>query len=359
MVTLRFDPRMAPHATAPAHVEVHNENTAMDVITDIFQLRQAVMQKFTTQKDSVERAGKSVSLFRDDYDWHAAQIPLKERLATESKPFCRQALLISLFSSGRMDARDSTLAKQLLAEVSPESRFWSVYPAGTIGNLRQSLSAKGVEPYLAGVIERSPDPAVRAAFLLEALMEAKAEGVGKAKAAYYYELLTTKYSGSTEAAFARQGLAPTKRIQVGQNLPEFKFIDLRDSTRYLTNTSFEGKILLLDFWATWCKPCVAEIPGIHRAYDKYHQQGLEILSVSLDETPSALHGFLRTRDSMPWHLVFAPVPERSALMEAFEFNGIPRPLLVDKHGKIIAMDDDLRGEGLDKNLQKVIEASKR
>ena len=359
MVTLRFDPRRAPHETNPAMVEVRNQKGAMDAITDILHLREMVLAKFIEQRDSVELAGKSVSLFKDDYDWHAAQRPLIDRLAEESIPFCRQAILISLFSSGRMDARDSTLGRKLLTEVPPQSRFWSISPLGTVENLGESLSAKAIESYTGDVIEKNPDPAVRAAFLLEALMMARVEGVGKEKAAHYYEVLTTEYAGSNEAAMARQLESPTKRVQVGQHLPGFRLPDLRDSTRYLTNSSFEGKFLLLDFWATWCAPCVKEIPGIHRAYEKYHGKGLEILSVSLDNKMADLQSFLQTRDAMPWHLVFAPFADRNALMETFDFKGIPRPLLVDRHGNIIAMENDLRGEGLDKTLQKAIDGSSR
>jgi thiol-disulfide isomerase/thioredoxin len=356
-VTLRFDPHVAPHATKPAQMEIRNPDPEIDAIANILNLRQSILSNFKAQKDSVERAGKSVMLFKDDFDWSAALSPLRTRLATETKRLCRQALLVSFFSSGSIRNRDSVLAKELLAEVPPESRFWSMAPSYAIPRVRTSLSSRSVEHYMAEVIDRNPDPEVRAAFLFDALLIASTEGVGKAKAPLYYERLMTEHSGSQWAELASRGLSPSKKVIVGARLPEFRLQDLRDSTRHWTNASFKGKVFLLDFWATWCKPCVAEVPGVHRSYDKYHAQGLEVLSVSLDNKVEDIHQFLQTKDSMPWHHVFAPLTDRKALMDSFEFIGIPRPILVDRQGKIVATDYDLRGDRLDASVRRALGSS--
>jgi thiol-disulfide isomerase/thioredoxin len=354
-VTLRFDPRIVPNGASAARMEIHSIDPEVERVADIFNLRDSILRRFSGQLDSVRRAGKSTSLFKDEYDWHEAQQPLRARLSRESAPLSRQALLLSLFCSAPMDARDSLLARQLLTEVPAESPFWSISPSGCIENVRASLSARGVEKYVHEVIRRNPDPHVRAEFLLEALMEARFEGVGKGMIPVYFTKLTTEYPGSNAAESARQFLTPSKFVKVGEKLPAFKFRDLRDTNRCVTNATFHGKVFLLDFWATSCRPCVAEMPTIHRAYDKFHPLGLEIVSVSIGDAPADIFAFFQTRDSMPWFNAVLSVSERTSVMEAFELRGVPWPLLVDKHGKIIAMDTDARGENLDEQLRKFFE----
>ena len=63
--------------------------------------------------------------------------------------------------------------------------------------------------------------------------------------------------------------------------------------------SLRGKYVLVDFWATWCAPCVGELPRIQEAYRKYHDAGFEVLSVSLDETRIAVADFVKVR-KLPW-----------------------------------------------------------
>ncbi len=355
---LSFDPRLAVKRTSPACVEVHSTDPESDRIMEVLRLRDVVMSNFRTRRDSVKRAGKSVSLFRDDYDWRAAQWPLTERLTRESDPACRQAMLISLFCTRQMDPSDSMLARQLMAEVSPESPFWSVNPSACIENVRLSLSGRATEQYMAEVVERNPDPEVRAWFLAEALMAARTEGVGKDRARWNFTRLTTEYRESGAAQFARQFLAPSTTIRAGESLPAFAFRDLRDSSRRVTNATLRGKIFLLEFWLTTCAPCVAEMPSLHRAFDRYHPQGFEILSVSIDGRPADLFKFFETRDSMPWTIVLLPTEERTSVMETFELQGVPWPILVDREGRIIAISMDARGEKLEGQLEKAFASSR-
>ena len=94
--------------------------------------------------------------------------------------------------------------------------------------------------------------------------------------------------------------------------------------------SLRGRYVLVDFWATWCAPCIAELPRVQAAYDKYHDQGFEVVGVSLDETKSAVLDFTRTRN-IPWRQIHA-ASCGSDLVEAFGVSTIPATFLIDPQG---------------------------
>src|SRR5579871_1715819 len=102
-----------------------------------------------------------------------------------------------------------------------------------------------------------------------------------------------------------------------------------------------GKVVLVDFWATWCGPCIAELPHIREAYDQYHAQGLDVVGVNLDSRRSALVRFLKTTP-LPWPQIFfdaAGNPNfQNPLAARFDIQTIPCLLVIDRDGKLVARD---------------------
>ena len=115
-------------------------------------------------------------------------------------------------------------------------------------------------------------------------------------------------------------------------------------------SEYAGKYVLVDFWATWCAPCVADVPNLQAAYKTYHPKGLEIVSVSLDETNPPLSDFLKAHD-MPWRQVHNPTAGAD-LAESFGVNTIPASFLIAPDGKVIRLE--LRGAALAKTLATLI-----
>jgi len=143
--------------------------------------------------------------------------------------------------------------------------------------------------------------------------------------------------------------------KAGNPLPAFKVAELGKPGTFLTPASFKGKYWILDFWATWCGPCKGELPFVHKAYAKYHPAGLEILSVSSDKKAGDIAAFRKNAATpMPWHHAFPEGKEREALMNLFQVRGIPHVILVSPDGKIITVNEGLRGEELDKTLGKLL-----
>lgn len=108
---------------------------------------------------------------------------------------------------------------------------------------------------------------------------------------------------------------------------------------------YKGKVLLLDFWATWCGPCVAELPNVVSAYGKYHAKGFEIVGISLDQ-PNAKEKVTKFAhdNKMPWRQIYDGKYWQADNAVAFGIQAIPFTLLIGKDGKIAAVG--ARGEAL-------------
>jgi thiol-disulfide isomerase/thioredoxin len=141
--------------------------------------------------------------------------------------------------------------------------------------------------------------------------------------------------------------AEVKKIQdalaVGTRFPDFDAQDL--SGKPLSITTRKGKVVMLDFWATWCGPCRAELPNVLEVYQKHHQDGFEIIGISLDDDRARLESFIKDKN-MTWPQFFDGQKWKNKLAAKYGVNSIPATYLLDGEGKIIGKD--LRGEALEK-----------
>ena len=137
---------------------------------------------------------------------------------------------------------------------------------------------------------------------------------------------------------------------VGAKFPDFEEKDLEGKPLSVAN--YKGKVLLVDFWATWCGPCVRELPNVLKAYEKYHPKGFEILGVSLDSDKARLTSFM-TAQKVTWQQYFDGKGWQNKLAGKYGVSSIPATYLLDGEGKIIAKN--LRGEELETALAKALE----
>jgi len=169
------------------------------------------------------------------------------------------------------------------------------------------------------------------------------------------EYADTKYGKNADKildGIAKQ--AASRKIQEGLTagavFPDFSETDLTGQP--LSVASRKGKVVLVDFWATWCPPCRAELPNVIKTYQKHHREGFEIIGVSLDSDRAKLDAFLKQQDGMTWPQYFDGLGWGNKLAAKYGVEGIPFALLIGPDGKIIGKE--LRGEELEDAVAKAV-----
>jgi thiol-disulfide isomerase/thioredoxin len=140
--------------------------------------------------------------------------------------------------------------------------------------------------------------------------------------------------------------AAAKKIQdalaVGTQFPDFNETDVAGQP--LSIAGQKGKVVLMDFWATWCGPCRSELPNVLATYKKHHAQGFDIVGVSLDQDKAQLLSFTKDQN-MTWPQFFDGQGWENKLAVKYGIQSIPATYLLDGGGKIIGKD--LRGDALE------------
>lgn len=171
--------------------------------------------------------------------------------------------------------------------------------------------------------------------------------------------VTTDFPETASAASAKQILVKLDEqketlkaqaaLKPGVTFPDFSEKDLTGAP--LSISQYKNKVVLVDFWATWCGPCVAELPNVLAAYQKYHSKGFEIVGVSLDQSESALKEFIKAK-GMTWAQYFDGQGWDSKLGKQYSITSIPSTFLLDREGKIVATN--LRGPDLEAELARLL-----
>ncbi len=175
--------------------------------------------------------------------------------------------------------------------------------------------------------------------------------------------------GEKDEAKDTLGVVAAKFDQV-RGLKEFlegkkaEFDELGEAPKPIEVTGFDGKpisleklkgkVVLIDFWATWCGPCVAELPNVIATYKKYRDQGFEVVGISLDDDEGKLKDFLASHD-MPWPQFFDGKGWKNEIGVAYGVKSIPKTYLLGPDGKVARVG--VRGPALPAAVAKLLAKS--
>ena len=165
-------------------------------------------------------------------------------------------------------------------------------------------------------------------------------------------LLALSFVGGVFAILHHQGQAREQHLRVMAHrtaAPDFTRIDLDGKPLQLR--AFRGKVVLLDYWATWCAPCKVEVPHLVEFQKKYGPQGLQIIGISMDDNPAPVKIFAR-EFGMNYPIVLG----NAKLAEAYGgVLGLPVAFLIDRDGRTVKrLDGDVQLQGLEKEIVKLI-----
>lgn len=353
-VKIIFDPAKIIHSKNKPEIIVKHDDRAVQKFSSYFfdysQLYKAKEKAYSSALNSHIASGKKLREF--NFNWVHEQVDkLKNKIEAENNQKLRQFLLLSYFQLYTFDTKnaDSTLINRIIREVPLNSIFWSVDPQLNATAL-SSLNRKGnINFYISNLLEENTDDKLKSALLYAEYERLKSEGLD-ADAESFHNRLISEYSNSRET----KTLKIENTNLVGLAVPEFSFTSLDDPYVVYTNENLKGKNYLLDFWATWCKPCIDEMENLHNTYEKFKEKNFVIISLSLDNSPKTVLKFREGKWKMPWLHSFISDGFRAETAEKFGIVGIPKPILVDVTGKVVAVDFDLRGENLGKKISEII-----
>lgn len=166
---------------------------------------------------------------------------------------------------------------------------------------------------------------------------------------FMLENFPEKYTTSEDVTYSIESLRSSKEalIQVGESAPDFEMIDYNGNVISLKN--LHGKLVLLDFWASWCGPCIAQIPEIKELMKQFSASDIELIGINLDRDRMAFENAIKTHE-MTWNHIF---DHRKKMSHLYTVTAIPTILLIDREGKIIFRNN--KGYTIN-DLQKLIKS---
>ncbi|WP_317898394.1 TlpA disulfide reductase family protein [Aurantibacillus circumpalustris] len=163
------------------------------------------------------------------------------------------------------------------------------------------------------------------------------------------EGLSKKFPNDNNVKMFHSVVSSMQATAIGQVAPDI--ILNSPEGKEIALSSLKGKVVLVDFWASWCGPCRKEMPNVVKAYAKFKNKGFEIFGVSLDKEGERWVEAI-AKDGITWPQVSDLKQWESSVVRLYNIQGIPYTVLLDKEGKIIAKN--LRGEELEKKLAEVL-----
>jgi len=290
--------------------------------------------------------------------------PKDEARLTASRMKLQSLMLLTQIGDREAEAAVAEFAKELVAggdtELAAEGERMLL-----VGDAKKALQTQDLEaaealvPRIGAVLEKAPDDGQSAQLAMQFAGALEHMPGGTAVAGKAYATFGGAFAKSSNPQIKAMGegfAGMLRRLSLIGNEMEISGTSLDGQP--FDQKSLAGKVVLVDFWATWCGPCIAEMPNVLAAYEKYHDKGFEVVGVSLDTDRDALETFLKEKE-IPWTILYEEPQGQGwqhPLASYYGITGIPTVILVGRNGKVVTMD--VRGEKLGEELGKLFKDAK-
>lgn len=306
----------------------------------------------------------------DDEDAAAKLDTLTAELSDDERPAIANLVKTRnlLRKMNELDTDDATAVETFVREVNdvlqsspPDVQMMPLAKAAValLHNIKKRDEAAAAARKYADKFAKSNDPdvivrGIQLASLAGQIMELQGQEVQAGK--YYRDFVNR--SAKTENSDVREALeslqASARRLEmIGKPMP-VSGEQLGGKTFDITQ--YKGKVVLVDFWATWCGPCVAELPNVKEIYARYHERGFEVVGISLDSEEDALRDFVK-EERLAWPILFGGGGDGDGwshpMAKKYQVDSIPTAILLDRQGKVVSVH--ARGERLGELVGKLLD----
>lgn len=306
------------------------------------QLTAAYVQQYMSGSDGL------------DIDWETMSSTVLEKLAKSTNK-TEKAILINAYLDlllvGYTPDYNADVETAIF-EIGALNPAWSINQYAILAAMDHTQNAELKRDFIKEMSTKHKDDNVRMSAIYGGFLLAE-ELADTSARHFYYDKLLAEFPTSNFVENINYQYNPANKVATGVQAPAFSVRSIDGKSTY-DNALFAGKYVLLDFWATWCGPCIEEMDELHSVYADFKSDKFEILSLSFDEAAEKVIGFRKERFPMPWLHTFIDGGFENDLSTRFEITSIPRPILIDPKGKIIATGLQLRGTNLRKTISKLV-----
>lgn len=323
---------LLPHITALGQNQIAAEDTAFqDYMNDAWQeIREAEMS------DSLQK------IYSDEFYAYFREHPETE---TGEEAFAHAFLMWG--NIGRAKYLEEALEK-----LEYDSHLWQkiILPVENIYYRNADIEQSEYSDLMDYLYENLTNPLSRSEVILNKLRsEMREDDPGDNAIEFARELVEL----DADEFYVKRGLGFLHEIEslsIGQPAPDFEATTIFNNT--ISLEEFQGQFVLLEFWATWCGPCFPEIPHLKTLHDKYGDEDLKIIGISLDREKEALTEVIE-EEEMEWPQIFVEDGWYGDIPSKYNVSGIPRMYILDPEGNIAARD--LRGEEMVNEIERMID----
>ena len=351
-----FDPKKLPRSIERSSFEISSDDTLAVRVAESFAIYEDTRDAF---RSSLYWHVDEFKMGEFNFNFEPSIDSLKGLLAVEPPGLVRQVLQLDLFGlealSNRTRFVDVKTSRETLAGIPPGSVVWSLDPELISVALNQASYDRYQKiDFINGVLDENPMSRPKAVLLRDKI-DLDFHSLDYADLPRYLSILFDQYGDSPEAVADRQIYSGDYiKIRNGEPAPSFSVQVLSNPNHAYSNKLFRGKFYILQFWSTKDSVSVDELHRLRQAYERYRKANLQIVSICVDSSRQVVDKFFKRESGIPWYKAFLKHGMNNPICKSFEVYSIPKAVLVDPHGTILAAGWDLRGDNLDSTLGKYL-----